>query len=102
MTVPAGELVALVGPSGCGKSTLLSLVAGLDLPTRGDIAFATPRDEIDLSVVFQQPRLLDWLTVSHNVSLVFERDRRPPGEAQTVAAQLIAKVKLQEHAKSYP
>ena len=102
MTVRAGELVALVGPSGCGKSTLLSLVAGLDLPTRGEIAFEQPRDEIDLSVVFQQPRLVDWLTVEENVSLVFERDRRLPADAREVAGQLIAKVQLQDHARSYP
>jgi len=102
MTVRAGELVALVGPSGCGKSTLLSLVAGLDTPTRGDIAFEQDRDDIDLSVVFQQPRLVDWLTVEENVQLVFERDRRPPGDAGAIADQLLAKVELQEHARSYP
>ena len=102
MTVQAGELVALVGASGCGKSTLLNLVAGLDLPTRGDIAFEKRRDDIDLSVVFQQPRLVDWLTVEENVSLVFDRDRRPAGDAKMVAGQLLSKVQLQEHAASYP
>jgi ABC-type nitrate/sulfonate/bicarbonate transport system ATPase subunit len=102
MTVRAGELVALVGPSGCGKSTLLSLVAGLDAPTRGRISFEQPRGDIDLSVVFQQPRLVDWLTVQENVSLVFERDRPPAGDPRSVAAQLLAKVQLQEFAQSYP
>ncbi len=102
LTVRAGELVALVGPSGCGKSTLLSLVAGLDEPSQGDIRFERRREDIDLSVVFQQPRLVDWLTVEDNVSLVFERDRRPPGDARAVARNLLAKVQLHEHAASYP
>lgn len=37
LTVPDGELVALLGPSGCGKSTMLQLLAGFDVPTRGRI-----------------------------------------------------------------
>jgi len=102
MTVRAGELVALVGPSGCGKSTLLSLVAGLDRPTRGEIAFGSPRDQVDLSVVFQQPRLIDWLTVEQNVSLVFERERRPAGDPRQVTAELLGRVHLQDHANAYP
>ncbi|WP_217704215.1 ABC transporter ATP-binding protein [Piscinibacter koreensis] len=102
MTIRAGELVALVGPSGCGKSTLLNLVAGLDQPTRGRVEFARCRSDIDLGIVFQQPRLVDWLTVQENVSLVFERDRPPPGDARAAAARLLARVQLQDHASSYP
>jgi ABC-type nitrate/sulfonate/bicarbonate transport system ATPase subunit len=102
MTVQAGELVALVGPSGCGKSTLLSLVAGLDLPSQGEIGFDRRREDIDLSVVFQQPRLIDWLTVEDNVSLVFESENGPPGDARAIARQLLTKVQLHEHAQSYP
>lgn len=102
MTVRAGELVALVGPSGCGKSTLLNLVAGLDSPTRGEIAFQQPREDVDLSIVFQQPRLVDWLTVEQNVKLVFDRERRPDGNPSQVAAELLTRVQLQEHANTYP
>jgi NitT/TauT family transport system ATP-binding protein len=102
MTVRSGELVALVGPSGCGKSTLLNLVAGLDIPSRGEVRFERDRDAIDLSVVFQQPRLVDWLTVQENIELVFDRDRPPQGQPHAVARDLLARVELQEHARSYP
>src|SRR5205085_12255538 len=37
LSIPAGELISLVGPSGCGKSTLLRLVAGLDVPSSGEL-----------------------------------------------------------------
>jgi ABC-type nitrate/sulfonate/bicarbonate transport system ATPase subunit len=102
MSVREGELVALVGPSGCGKSTLLNLVAGLDQPTRGEIAFAQPREDIDLSVVFQQPRMVDWLTVQQNIEMVFESERPREGDPKQVAAELLARVQLQGHASTYP
>jgi sulfonate transport system ATP-binding protein len=70
LAVRPGEIVALVGSSGCGKTTLLRLVAGLDAPTRG--AVYLEREPIRaphpaIGVVFQEPRLLPWLTVAQNV-----------------------------------
>jgi NitT/TauT family transport system ATP-binding protein len=69
-----GELVAVVGVTGCGKSTTFSLILGLTPPTSGDVRveghdpyteFAWFRRRI--AVVFQEPRLLPWRTVLHNV-----------------------------------
>jgi NitT/TauT family transport system ATP-binding protein len=64
------EFVAVLGPSGCGKSTLLRLVAGLVLPTGGQVEIhgtpvTEPRDEI--GIVFQRPVLLPWFDVLGNV-----------------------------------
>jgi sulfonate transport system ATP-binding protein len=67
-----GEILAILGPSGCGKSTLLRLVAGLEVPTSGTVLLNdSPVVGVDArcSVVFQEPRLLPWRSVSGNVRL---------------------------------
>lgn len=103
MRIAAGQLVALVGPSGCGKSTLLNLIAGLDTWDRGRISFPGDTGDRNLAMVFQQPRLVDWLTVEENVALVFERDgASPPADPRAVVRALLAKVGLSEHVKAYP
>ena len=52
--------MALFGPSGCGKTTLLNLIAGLDRDFEGEVAWPEPAR---IGYVFQEPRLLPWLTV---------------------------------------
>ena len=61
--------VALFGPSGCGKTTILNLLAGLDRDFEGEIE-RKPSDHI--AYVFQEPRLLPWLTVEDNLKLVLD------------------------------
>src|SRR5947207_11341895 len=68
--VSAGELVSVVGPSGCGKSTLLRLVAGLILPTEGDVLVGDEpitAPSAERGLVFQDPNLFPWLTVRRNI-----------------------------------
>ncbi|WP_236002375.1 ABC transporter ATP-binding protein [Paraburkholderia elongata] len=66
-----GEIVSLVGPSGCGKSTLLRVLAGLDRDFEGEIlldGLAQHGPSPRLGVIFQEPRLLPWLSVADNVA----------------------------------
>jgi ABC-type nitrate/sulfonate/bicarbonate transport system ATPase subunit len=70
LLVAAGELVSIVGPSGCGKSTLLRLLAGLILPTEGELLIGTEPitgPNAERGLVFQDPNLFPWLTVRRNI-----------------------------------
>jgi ABC-type nitrate/sulfonate/bicarbonate transport system ATPase subunit len=72
LEVRPNGFVALFGPSGCGKTTLLNLVAGLDPDFEGEIRLPAPAR---VSYVFQEPRLLPWLTVEDNLKLVLADER---------------------------
>ncbi|BES83042.1 ABC transporter ATP-binding protein [Pectobacterium araliae] len=72
LSLLAGELVAVIGASGCGKSTLLRLAAGIDTTERGRILIGDRSVRgipDDVSLVFQEPRLFPWLTVTDNIRL---------------------------------
>lgn len=64
LTLPQTGVVCLVGPSGCGKTTLMRLVAGFEKPDAGTITGAA---ELVFSTVFQEDRLLPWLTAAENL-----------------------------------
>jgi len=104
LTIPSGELVALLGPSGSGKTTLLRIIAGLDFPDAGEVLFgdtsATNRKARDRKVgfVFQHFALFRHMTVLDNVAFglrVRTRRARPSRTAiRTRAEQLLKLVQL--------
>jgi NitT/TauT family transport system ATP-binding protein len=70
LSVDEGQFVCFVGPSGCGKSTLLNILAGLDMPTEGEVVLnGRPVKETgpDRTMVFQENALFPWLNVIENV-----------------------------------
>jgi NitT/TauT family transport system ATP-binding protein len=83
------ETVALLGPSGCGKSTALRLIAGLERPTAGTIAWpglAAPAPAAgEIGFVFQDPTLLPWASVADNILLPLRLLKRAP-DHETVRA----------------
>jgi sulfonate transport system ATP-binding protein len=96
-----GEIVSLVGPSGCGKSTLLRVLAGLDRDFDGELLLdgraqrgPSPR----LGVIFQEPRLLPWLSVADNVA--FSAGPRQGGDPRV--ARLLDEVGLNGTAAALP
>ena len=101
--VKPGELLAIVGGSGCGKSTLLRAVSGLDTPSHGrvvldGVTIAAPQEKI--GIIFQEPRLLPWLTVAQNVG--FGLESRPREERRSRVAEALARVGLSEKANVWP
>ncbi len=98
-----GKFYALIGKSGSGKSTLLSLMAGLMLPTEGEILYrGTPTSQMDLdryrrenvAVVYQSFRLFPLLTVEENVTYPMELRGVPGKAARETAQRLIRRVDL--------
>ena len=80
-----GEKLAIVGPSGSGKSTILKIVAGLILPTEGELKIFGETQKYlrldqnnppDVRLVFQNPALLGSLTIEENVGFLLERNKK--------------------------
>jgi sulfonate transport system ATP-binding protein len=103
LAVEPGEIVAVVGGSGCGKSTLLRLASGLDHPSNGKTALdgetiTAPHEKI--GIVFQEPRLLPWLSVADNVG--FGLADRPRAERAKRVAAALDRVGLADKARVWP
>lgn len=93
-TLGLGEHKVIMGPSGCGKTSLLRLCAGLIKPDSGTVK----RDTDRISVQFQEPRLLPWLTAIQNVNAVLS-DKK---ETLPRAREYLSMVGLSEAAEKYP
>ncbi|MEH3023117.1 MAG: ABC transporter ATP-binding protein [Pseudomonas oryzihabitans] len=112
LEVQAGDSLAIVGSSGSGKSTLLGLLAGLDLPSAGEVHLAGQRlDRLDedararlraerVGFVFQSFQLLDSLTALENVMLPLELEGARQAREQALA--LLERVGLGERLRHYP
>jgi sulfonate transport system ATP-binding protein len=101
--VRESEIVSLVGGSGCGKTTLLRLIAGLDRPSGGEIRLDGERltePSPAVGIVFQEPRLLPWLSVADNVA--FGLATVPGSERRARVAHALERVGLAEHAGRWP
>jgi sulfonate transport system ATP-binding protein len=93
LRVAARETVAILGPSGCGKSTLLRIAAGLDRSYAGSVSLNG-----SAGVVFQEPRLMPWLTVADNVG--FPLGPRKGADARV--ARLLDELGLADAAGKFP
>jgi len=105
LEIGGGECVAIVGQSGSGKTTLLRVVAGLEAADQGEVLIdGTPVHGVgtDRAVIFQEPRLLPWLTVLGNVAFALEARGVGKREAEEKARRYIKLVGLEDFETAFP
>ena len=108
VSLPTGQLTALLGPSGGGKSTLLRIIAGLDSADSGSVAIegtdATklPPQKRNVGFVFQHYAVFKHMTVAKNVAFGLEIRRRPKDEVRRRVAELLELVHLSQFAHRMP
>ncbi|MEN6568068.1 MAG: ABC transporter ATP-binding protein [Veillonellales bacterium] len=88
--VPQHEFLSIVGASGCGKSTLLRIISGLDTDYQGTVTLAGRKITgagLERGIVFQEHRLLPWLTVKENMEFALQTGT-PAEKAERIAGQL--------------
>jgi sulfonate transport system ATP-binding protein len=103
LTVGRGEILGIVGTSGCGKSTLLRIIGGLDAPSSGSVRVngqivTGPRREI--GYIFQEPRLMPWLTVRQNAE--FGLAGQPRAARERLSSAALARLGLAGFADALP
>lgn len=96
LTFAEHSFTCIVGQSGCGKTTLLRLLANLESPTDGNISLP---EKQRIGIVFQEPRLMPWLTVAENITFA---DSSAPGKNKERLQKLLQQLELTEAAKLYP
>ena len=108
VSIPTGQLTALLGPSGGGKSTLLRIIAGLDKADSGRIeiegtdATSLPARKRNVGFVFQHYAVFKHMTVAKNVAFGLEIRRRPKAEVSRRVDELLRLVHLSQFAHRLP
>ena len=105
LTLKAGQIVGLLGRSGSGKSTLLRLIAGLDEPSSGDLAFRgapIAGCASGIAMVFQSFALFPWLTVYENVALGLEAQHMEKAAIRKRSLAAIDLIGLDGFESAYP
>jgi sulfate transport system ATP-binding protein len=108
VSIPTGQLTALLGPSGGGKSTLLRIIAGLDSADAGTIsiegtdATKLPPQKRNVGFVFQHYAVFKHMSVAKNVAFGLEIRKRPKAEVQKRVEELLQLVHLSQFSHRMP
>ena len=108
MQILDGEFFAMLGPSGCGKTTTLRMIAGLDLPTHGQIFIhghemgQLPPFQRPVNTVFQSYALFPHMTVAQNVAFGLEMRRLPRADIDQRVRAVLDLVRLPAQAERKP
>jgi sulfonate transport system ATP-binding protein len=105
LTIEDESFVTIVGKSGCGKTTLLRVICGLENSTKGEIEFTKVNDikntDRRVGIVFQEPRLMPWLTVEENMAfpLLKNKDKK---EVVYLVRKYLEMLGLESFKDAYP
>jgi len=108
LAVADHEFVCLLGPSGCGKSTILNVLSGLEPRYAGEVTVAgrvvsrSSGHPFRVGYVFQEPRLLPWLTVRRNIEFVLDSEGIPRSEWHERTNAWLNRVGLRDFAEAHP
>lgn len=97
LDIAPGEFVGLIGPSGCGKTTLLNIMSGLDREHGGTVTYSNP--SAVTSYMFQESRLLPWLSVRDNLAFVLDG---PSKDKDPLIQEWLERVGLGKNGRDYP
>ena len=98
LAIAKGDKVALLGDSGVGKSSLLKLIARIHQPTTGKLTSKAQR----IGYVFQEPRLLPWLTVEQNIIEAMKASGISNTCSKLKLTALLSQVELTQYRHYYP
>ncbi len=104
-SIEEGSFTCIMGPSGCGKTTLLNIVAGLEQMDSGTIqrnGAEIAQGQLPYAYVFQEPRLLNWLTVEENIKFALKSHNVPKSEHDEQVRKYLSMVGLEGEQDSYP
>lgn len=114
LTIPDGEFVCLLGPSGCGKTTTLRMIAGLEMPTAGEIRVDgrvlnsartgefVPPEKRGMGLVFQSYALWPHMTVAQNIGFGLEMQGKSRDERNKRIGDLVQLLRIGGLEKRYP
>lgn len=106
LEIEPGSFTSLLGPSGCGKSTILRIIAGLEIPSSGELSWsssgAAGSAESEISFVFQEPTLMPWASVGGNVWFPLRLMGLAHKDAQERVDEALELVGLGDFAAAYP
>jgi NitT/TauT family transport system ATP-binding protein len=96
LKIESGQIICLLGPSGCGKTTLLNILSGIENYDKGNITGISD----SFSYIFQETRLLPWLTIEDNIKFVLKSNNNL--EITDIVNRYLDVVQLSEYKNYYP